>query len=100
MGERLTLSDAVKLTKNGDQATFPSRQVEKVEGRYTISGNTSLIDDILKELGLETAKPSVLPETNNKADMKGDEVKLDAVGHSRYRTCAGKLFQVASHRPD
>ncbi|CAK0891481.1 unnamed protein product, partial [Prorocentrum cordatum] len=78
--ERLALSDVVKLTQNGDQATFMSMQVEKVEGGYTTSGKTSLIDDILKELGLETAKPSTLPKTTSEMHAKGDEVKLDAVG--------------------
>eukprot|EP00959_Pyramimonas_sp_CCMP1952_P403357 8451651-Pyramimonas_sp.AAC.1 len=32
--------------------------------------------------------------------MKSDEVKLDTMGHSRHRTCAGKLLQSASRRPD
>eukprot|EP00959_Pyramimonas_sp_CCMP1952_P466192 9489580-Pyramimonas_sp.AAC.1 len=31
--------------------------------------------------------------------MKNDEAKLDTTGHSRYRTCVGKLLQLASHRP-
>eukprot|EP00959_Pyramimonas_sp_CCMP1952_P425869 8920184-Pyramimonas_sp.AAC.1 len=87
--ERLALSDVVKLTQNGDQATFMSMQVEKVEGGYTTSGKTSLIDDILKELGLETAKPSTLPKTTSEMHAKGDEVKLDAVGHSRHGAHVG-----------
>ncbi|CAK0855038.1 unnamed protein product [Prorocentrum cordatum] len=100
MGERLKLSYVVKLTKKGDQATLLSTQVEKAEDGYTISGKTSLTDDILKELGLETAKPSVLPETKDEVHMKSDEVYLDVVGHSRYRTRVGKLLKLASHRPD
>ncbi|CAK0901824.1 unnamed protein product, partial [Prorocentrum cordatum] len=100
MGKRLKLSDVVKITKNGDQATFLSMQVEKVEDGYTIGGKTSLIDDVLKELGLESAKLAVLPETKNEVNMKHDEVKLDAAGPSRYRACVGKLLQLASHRPD
>eukprot|EP00959_Pyramimonas_sp_CCMP1952_P440398 9220692-Pyramimonas_sp.AAC.1 len=56
-------------------------QVEKVEGGCASSGMSSLIDDILKELGLERAKPSMLPETKNDMHMESDEVKLDAVGH-------------------
>eukprot|EP00959_Pyramimonas_sp_CCMP1952_P223697 4677451-Pyramimonas_sp.AAC.1 len=99
VGERLKLPDVVKLTKNGDQAMFLSMHAEKVEGGYTISGKTSLIDDILKELGLETAKRSVLPVTKNEVHMKGGAVELDTVGHSRYRTCVGKLLQLASRRP-
>ncbi|CAK0797452.1 unnamed protein product [Prorocentrum cordatum] len=92
MGERLKSLDAVELTKNGDQATFLNMQVGKVEGGYTISGKTSLIDDILKELGLDTAKPSVLFETKNEMRMKNDELKVDTVGHSRYRRyCSGVL---------
>eukprot|EP00959_Pyramimonas_sp_CCMP1952_P030789 645477-Pyramimonas_sp.AAC.1 len=75
-------------------------QVAKVESGSAISGETSLADDALKELGLETAKPSVLPETKNEVRMKSDEVKLDSVGHSRCRTFVGKLLQLASHRPD
>eukprot|EP00959_Pyramimonas_sp_CCMP1952_P062781 1312622-Pyramimonas_sp.AAC.1 len=75
-------------------------QVEKVERGCAISGKTTMIDDILNELRLETAKPSVLPETNNEVHMKSDEVKLDTAGHSRYRTCVGKLLQLAGPRPD
>eukprot|EP00959_Pyramimonas_sp_CCMP1952_P014739 312304-Pyramimonas_sp.AAC.1 len=51
-------------------------------------------------MGLEMTKPSVLPETKNEVHMKNDEVKLDAVGHRRYRTCVGKLLQLAGRRPD
>ncbi|CAK0789597.1 unnamed protein product, partial [Prorocentrum cordatum] len=92
MGERWKSADVVELTQNGDQAPFLNAQVEKVEGSYATSGETSLTDDVLKELGLETAKPSVLP--------KSDEFKLDTVGHSCHRTCVGKQFGLASRCPD
>eukprot|EP00959_Pyramimonas_sp_CCMP1952_P268636 5616894-Pyramimonas_sp.AAC.1 len=49
-------------------------QVEKVAGGYAVSGKTSLIDDILKELGLEDAKPAVLPETKNEVNAENDQV--------------------------
>eukprot|EP00959_Pyramimonas_sp_CCMP1952_P033873 710801-Pyramimonas_sp.AAC.1 len=45
MGDELKLSDAAELAENGGQATFPSAQVEKVEGGYTVNGKTSMIDD-------------------------------------------------------
>eukprot|EP00959_Pyramimonas_sp_CCMP1952_P265477 5551135-Pyramimonas_sp.AAC.1 len=72
MRKRLKLSDVAKLTKKGSQASFVGTQVEKVEGGYAISGKTSLIDDMLKELGLDSAKPAALPETKNEVNMGGD----------------------------
>ncbi|CAK0808138.1 unnamed protein product [Prorocentrum cordatum] len=57
-------------------------------GGYAFSGKTSLIDDILKELGLEAAKPSVLPETKNEVHVKSDEVKLDMKGLRRLKKMA------------
>eukprot|EP00959_Pyramimonas_sp_CCMP1952_P249726 5220656-Pyramimonas_sp.AAC.1 len=38
MDDKLTLSDAAKLTENGGQATFLSTQGGKIEGGYTING--------------------------------------------------------------
>ena len=100
MGNQLKLSDVVKLYNTGDEGTFLSMQIRKIEGGYTIKGKTSLIEDVLVELGLETAKPSLVPETKNEIRQKDDDELLSSAGHSTYRTCVGKLLQLSSHRPD
>ncbi|CAK0811925.1 unnamed protein product, partial [Prorocentrum cordatum] len=100
MGERLKLPEVVKLAKTGGQATFLSVQVEHVEGGCAISGKTSLIYDVLKELGLDSAGPAVLRETKNEVNVENDVVKRGAAGHIRYGARVGKLLPLASHRPD
>ena len=92
MGDKLNLSDAVKLYNEGDEATFLSLTVSEVKGGYVIGGNTSLNDDVLLELGLDNAKPSQLPETKNEIIQKDDGEYLKPEGHSKYRTCVGKLL--------
>ena len=100
LGERLKLRDVVKLYEPGDEGTFLSMRVRRVDGGFTIKGKDSLLDDILVDLGLTNAKESIVPETKVETKQKDDEKKLDAKEHYIYRRCVGKLLQLAPHRAD
>ena len=50
LGEHLKLRDVVRLYEPGDEGTFLSMRVRKVECGFTIRGKDSLVDDILVDL--------------------------------------------------
>ena len=72
LGEKLKLRDVVRLYKPGDEGTFLSMLVRRVQGGFTIQGKESLIDDVLVDLGLEHAAPTLLPETKQETKQHGD----------------------------
>ena len=58
--------------------TFFSMGIRKIPGGYALKGKTSLIHDVLCELGLQEAKPPVVPQTTSEAKQVGDERQLGA----------------------
>ena len=100
LGEKLKLRDVVKLYRPGDEGTFLSMRVRRIEGGFTIKGKDSMVDDILQDLGLEDAKATIVPETKVETKSKDDEQKLEASDQLKYRRCVGKLLQLAPHRAD
>jgi hypothetical protein len=75
-------------------------RVRRVVDGFTIRGKDTLIDDVLVELGLTTAKPSVVPESKVETKQKDDEEKLNSKEHAEYRRCVGKMLHLAPHRVD
>jgi hypothetical protein len=100
MRQKLQLSDVVRLFEAGSEATFLSMNIRKIEGGYALKGKTSLIDDVLEELGLQDAKSSVIPQTKTDGKQANDAEELGTDEHFLYRRCVGKMLQLAAHRPD
>ena len=65
-----------------------------------LKGKTSLVEDVLCELGLHEANPTGVPQTKSESKQAGDDKPLGAVEHCTYRRCTGKLLQLAAHRAD
>jgi hypothetical protein len=100
MRQKLQLSDVVRLYEAGAEATFLSMNIRKIEGGWALKGKTSLIDDVLEDLGLQEAKASVIPQTKSDGKQKDDKEELSTEEHFLYRRCVGKMLQLAAHRPD
>ena len=51
-----------------------------------------MIDDVLIALGLENAKPSLVPEAKSETRQQDDEQKLNTQEHHLYRQCVGNSY--------
>ena len=67
---------------------------------YALKGKTSLIEDVLCELGLQEANPTSVPQTKSENKQSGDDNPLGAVEHRTHRRCVGMPLQLAAHRAD
>ena len=74
--------------------------IRKIPGGYALKGKTSLIEDVLCELGLQEANPTRVPQTSSENKQADDDKPLGAVEHRTYRRFVGKLLQLAAHRAD
>jgi len=98
--ERLNLGDMVRLYEDGDEGTLLSMNVRKIPNGYAVQPKDSLVTDVLVELGLQDAKPSLLPASKEEKAQVGDEKKLFPSAATQYRTCVGKLIHYMHLRPD
>ena len=64
-----------------------SMGIRKIPGGCALKGKTSLIEDVLCELGLQEANPTDVRQSKSENMQAGDDKPLGAVEHRTYRRC-------------
>ena len=99
----------VDLDKDGDHGTLIGRRLIKTERGFAIETSAEQTKEVLKELGLETAKPASSPcsTTAARAAAKADQdgipggaAILDDAQQSEFRRLVGRLLWISLDRPD
>jgi len=81
----------------GDCVKVLGRMVRKTAGGFAVETAPGYVEDMIKELGLETAKVTATPGVDDK--IKEDR-ELDSYEHRLYRSIVGKALWLAADRVD
>ena len=100
LGRRVAQEDGARAEALGRGQALRDRgrgdvlEHERAEGRGGLlaQGKNILIDDVLIALGLENAKPSLVPEAKSETRQQDDEQKLNTQEHHLYRQCVGNSY--------
>lgn len=92
----------IHLESVGDQAEMIRRTLIRTEKGYAIETSTQQVQQLVKELGLEKAKPaatlaSALPKRSTVP--RGDAMVSDVL-QTQYRKAVGELLWISLDRPD
>jgi len=88
------------LINNDDECSMLGRTIRKTAFGFSLSGDTSLIDKSVLELGLLKAKPAPTPLSSASTSCADDDTVLDENTHRLYRVHVGRLLYIAADRFD
>jgi len=85
------------LTKEGDKTSILGRTLERTAKGYLLHSDSKLVASVIKDLGLEQAKPAATPGIKDEPEQAEP---LGPEAHRRYRTLVGRLLYMSLDRAD
>ena len=85
--------------KTGNNIYFLGRVIERTARRYPVEANPKYIRNVINVLGLEEAKPVMIPSVKRTPTTES-LVELESERRAMYRTAVGKLLYMCQERAD